>query len=1102
MIRFASIQLVFVLLAIGAGCGETSDDSGSAGGGAASDIFALPETMFGDSGPTFGKDVGAKDTAELCDFPATPEPGDPGSVCDKPTDCDSGYCIKTAAGKICTRTCVDCCPDGFACEQLEGTDTVFLCLATQQALCRPCVTDKECAELSKDSICVNYGAGGSFCGGGCATDDDCPAAYSCQDATGEKGSAKQCVLKTGECACSPAASQDGAATTCWIKTDSGTCTGQRKCGAKGLSACDAPTPVTEACDKLDNDCDGETDEGFSGLETCNGIDDDCDGEIDEEGASGCKTLYIDKDKDGFGDEALADKKRCLCAPDADHTALKTGDCDDGDAKLFPGAPESCNDLDDDCDGKTDTACDEDHDGFCAAKATVVGLPKACTKGKNDCDDADPAIHPKATESCNKIDDNCDGTTDEKDATGCKAFFEDADKDGFGAGTASCLCSATGLFTSATATDCKDKDAAVNPSKIEICNNGKDDDCDGTVNEEGAKGCTDYYEDKDGDGFGGGKARCLCGPSATHTVLKGKDCDDASKKVSPAATELCNGKDDDCNGKTDEQDAFGCSKHYFDGDGDGFGDVKKLLCLCAPSGSYKTLTAGDCNDLKAAIKPGAKELCNAIDDDCDGKTDEDGATGCKPHFVDGDGDGFGDPASEKCLCKATGAHKALTGKDCDDKKKGVHPAAKEACNKLDDDCDGSTDEASAAGCKPFFQDGDGDGFGDVKIAKCLCQATAPYTAKQPGDCNDKAKPVNPKATEKCDGIDNNCNGATDEQGAVGCQKYYADHDKDNVGDATLAPRCLCKPGNPHAALKAGDCNDKDKTIWPLAPELCDKKDNDCDGVTDEPGAKDCTTFYFDGDGDGWGLKSAKQCACQPIGPYKAKQQHDCNDSDKSISPGESEQCDSKDNDCDGKTDDNVGNTAFYTDKDNDGWGVGAAKKMCKPQGVFRATKSGDCDDNDSQRFPNNPEICDDKDNDCNKLVDDGGVAKKVYYKDGDGDGFGVTGLSKKLCLPDAPYTATKGGDCADNDKTVHPAAQEILCNKKDDDCKGGDKCVTCTGTCAGKCGKNTPAGVEYKQTCLIVLGITVCYPPVAFNCYCDKLCAPNGDCCKSYTTCCK
>jgi len=131
-------------------------------------------------------------------------------------------------------------------------------------------------------------------------------------------------------------------------------------------------------------------------ESCNGADDNCNGQTDEPGANGCAWFWADADTDGFGSSAVA--SLCLCAAAADFTALTGGDCDDANAAIFTGAQRNCiNNKDNDCDGTIDAIQDGDGDGYA---------------GCADCDDADPAVGPAAFEFVDKIDNDCDGMTDE------------------------------------------------------------------------------------------------------------------------------------------------------------------------------------------------------------------------------------------------------------------------------------------------------------------------------------------------------------------------------------------------------------------------------------------------------------------------------------------------------------------------------------------------------------------------------------------------------------------------------------------------------------------------------------------------------------------
>lgn len=196
-------------------------------------------------------------------------------------------------------------------------------------------------------------------------------------------------------------------------------------------------------------------------------------------------------------------------------------------------------------------------------------------------------------------------------------------------------------------------------------------------------CACAPTDQDLDGFGDG-AWC-----ATW------DCDDTRADVYPGGIELCgNGIDEDCSGADTP-----CSCASTDGDGDGYGDGPACATL-------------DCDDNNASIHPGATELCNNVNDDCDASIDE---------GWDIDADGW-------TTCED----------DCDDASAGIHPGATELCNSIDDDCDGPVDEG---------WDGDGDGW-----TSCA------------GDCNNSNASVHPGQQDTCDGTDSDCDGSVDENAA--------------------------------------------------------------------------------------------------------------------------------------------------------------------------------------------------------------------------------------------------------------------------------------------------------------------------------------------------
>ncbi len=178
--------------------------------------------------------------------------------------------------------------------------------------------------------------------------------------------------------------------------------------------------------------------------------------------------------------------------------------------------------------------------------------------------------------------------------------------------------------------------------------------------------------------------------------------------------------------------------------------------CGPEYCRDDVSDGVDNDCNGWVDEGTTplvEVCNGADDDCDGAIDEDVLS---TWYGDGDGDGFGDPEVSLEACEEPLGHTA-DGTDCDDGDPAVHPGATEACDGVDDDCDGEVDEAGASGCVTFLQDRDEDGYG-TETSLCLCAPEGAFTATEGGDCDDRDPAVHPGAEEICnDGIDNDCDG---------------------------------------------------------------------------------------------------------------------------------------------------------------------------------------------------------------------------------------------------------------------------------------------------------------------------------------------------------
>ncbi len=170
-------------------------------------------------------------------------------------------------------------------------------------------------------------------------------------------------------------------------------------------------------------------------------------------------------------------------------------------------------------------------------------------------------------------------------------------------------------------------------------------------------------------------------------------------------------------------------------------------------------AEDCDDNDAGLNPGAVEVCDGLDDDCDEAIDEGlGAT----YYLDSDGDGFGDPAGEILSCTQPAGY-TTNSADCDDDNSEIYAGAEELCDDLDGDCDGTVDEGFEG--VVWYRDGDGDGYGVDDDTRESCAAPDGYAA-EPGDCDDSEPGVYPGAWEfddddQGDGVDNDCDEAIDE-----------------------------------------------------------------------------------------------------------------------------------------------------------------------------------------------------------------------------------------------------------------------------------------------------------------------------------------------------
>ena len=289
-------------------------------------------------------------------------------------------------------------------------------------------------------------------------------------------------------------------------------------------------------------------------------------------------------------------------------------------------------------------------------------------------------------------------------------------------------------------DCDDADAAVNPSEVEACN-GKDENCNGEVDE----GVTQsWYPDADHDGFGDPNAASSACEAPAGFIPNGTDCDDAAAAAFPGATETCDGVDNDCDGTIDNGVT---SVWYADTDGDGYGDAASSQVACeGPEGFVTDST--DCDDGSGSVHPGLDEVCDELDNDCDGTVDEGMTT---TFWADIDGDGFGNAAMSQDACALPTGY-SVNDTDCDDMQVSSYPGATEVCNDFDDDCDGTIDEPDAADSSTWYADTDADGYGNAAVSQAACDQPAGYVTDGT-DCNDVQALSNPGNAEVCDSVDN-------------------------------------------------------------------------------------------------------------------------------------------------------------------------------------------------------------------------------------------------------------------------------------------------------------------------------------------------------------
>ncbi|MCB9601659.1 MAG: hypothetical protein H6720_15150 [Sandaracinus sp.] len=704
-------------------------------------------------------------------------------------------------------------------------------------------------------------------------------------------------------------------------------------------------------------------------------------------------------------------------PDADPVdAPEDAPVEDG--CLPTGSDETvCDGVDDDCDGLSD----EDfvpEDTTCGVGACGATGVTSCVDGEelDSCTTGTPAENDA---TCDGVDDDCDGEDDEDyevtattclcgstgtlsciageevdsctpgepaaDDPTCDGVDDDCDTrldEDYTSTTTSCgvgACASTGVTTCAGG-EMNDSCTPGTPAAADANCDGVDDDCDGVADE-------DYASVSTACGVG------ACGATGATSCVDGSIVDSCTPGTPAADDASCNGVDDDCSGAIDEDFAPTTTSC-------GVG-------ACGATGSTSCVAGSEVDSCTPGTPAASDATCDGVDDDCSGAIDEDFAPTTTSCGVGG--------------CGASGATSCVDGSVVDSCTPGTPAASDTTCDGVDDDCNGSVD----------------DGFvsADTSCGVGACGATG-STSCVDGSVVDSCSPGTPAASDAtCDGIDDDCSGAVDEDFASTATSC-------GVGACGASGATSCVDGSVVDSCSPGTPAANDAT--------CNGIDDDCNGSVDEDFASTSTSCGV----GACGATGATSCvggalvdSCTPGTPA-------ANDAT----------CNGIDDDCNGAVDEDFVGTATSC-------GIGA----CGATGTTTCSGGAVVDSCTPGTPAANDATCNGLDDDCNGSVDEDFASTSTSC------GVGACGATGA--------TSCVGGTLVDSCTPGMPAAGDATCNGDDDDCDGAadeDFVGTTTGCGVGAC------FATGTTACSMGMVVDLCTPstPAATDATCDSV---DDDC---------